>query len=98
MARYGFVARTLDRDDLTLIEGIDPRIEQQLRTYGIGTHARLAVTPIEELRKILDHDGTFKLANPGTWSRQAGLVVRGDWAELRRWQDLLIAGVETPKA
>ena len=98
MARHGFVARTLDRDDLTLVEGIDPRIEQQLRTYGIDTHARLAVTPIEELRKILDHDGTFKLANPGTWARQAALVVRGDWAELRRWQDVLIAGVEPPKA
>ncbi len=98
MARHGFVARTLDRDDLTLVEGIDPRVEQQLRTFGIDTHARLAVTPIEELRKILDHDGTFKLANPGTWPRQASLVVRNDWAELRRWQDTLIAGVEPPKA
>jgi chromosome segregation ATPase len=96
MARHGFVARTLDRDDLTLVEGIDPRIEQQLRTYGIDTHARLAVTPVEELRKVLDHDGTFKLANPGTWPRQAALVVRNDWAELRRWQDVLIAGVEPP--
>jgi chromosome segregation ATPase len=98
MARHGFVARTLDRDDLTLVEGIDPRIEQQLRTFGIDTHARLAVTPVEELRKILDHDGTFKLANPGTWPQQAALVVRNDWAELRRWQDTLIAGVEPPKA
>jgi predicted flap endonuclease-1-like 5' DNA nuclease len=98
MARHGFVARTLDRDDLTLVEGIGPQIEQQLRSYGIDTHARLAVTPVEELRKILDHDGTFKLANPGTWPRQAALVVRNDWAELRRWQDVLIAGVEPPKA
>ena len=97
MTRYGFVSRTRDRDDLTLVEGIGPKIEELLLAAGIDTHAKLAVCPVEEIRHVLDAAGpAFKIANPGTWPRQAGLIVRNDWAELRRWQDVLIAGVEPP--
>ena len=97
MTRYGFVSRTRDRDDLTLVEGIGPKIEELLMAAGIDTHAKLAVCPVEEIRHVLDAAGpAFKIANPGTWPRQAGLIVRNDWAELRRWQDVLIAGVEPP--
>ena len=99
MTRNGFVPRHRDRDDLTLIEGVGPKIEEVLVAAGIDTHAKLAVRPVEELRRILDAAGPqFNRSNPGTWSRQAALAVRGDWAELRRWQDELIAGVEIPKS
>lgn len=99
MTRYGFVSRTRDRDDLTLIEGIGPKIEEVLLAAGINTHAKLAVAGVDELRLLLDGAGpAFKIANPATWPRQAGLIVRNDWAELRRWQDVLIAGVEMPKS
>ena len=97
MTRYGFVPRVRDRDDLTLIEGIGPKIEEVLLAVHIDTFSKLAVTPVEELRQILDRSGgNFSMANPGTWPRQAALVVRGDWADLRRWQDELIGGVEMP--
>ncbi|MEQ1696242.1 MAG: hypothetical protein ABL901_10435 [Hyphomicrobiaceae bacterium] len=99
MTRYGFVSRTRDRDDLTLVEGIGPKIEEVLLAARIDTFAKLAVTPVDELRLLLDGAGpSFKIANPTTWPRQAGLIVRNDWAELRRWQDVLIAGVELPKS
>ena len=99
MTRNGFVPRSRDRDDLTLVEGVGPKIEEVLLAAGIDTHAKLAVTPVEELRRILDAAGPqFNRANPATWARQAALAVRSDWAELRRWQDELIAGVEIPKS
>jgi predicted flap endonuclease-1-like 5' DNA nuclease len=99
MTRYGFIPRHRDRDDLTLVEGIGPKIEDVLLAAGIDTHAKLAATPVEELRRVLDAAGPqFNRANPGTWPRQAMLAVNGDWAGLRRWQDELIAGVEVPKA
>lgn len=99
MTRYGFVSRTKDRDDLTLVEGIGPKIEELLLAAGVDSHAKLAVTPIEEIQVVLDKAGaSFRIANPATWARQAALIVRNDWAELRRWQDVLIAGVELPKS
>ena len=97
MTRYGFVARTRDRDDLTLVEGIGPKIEEILLAAHVDTYTKLAMTPVEEIRTLLDGAGAnFKVSNPGTWPRQAALIVRGDWAELRRWQDELIGGVEMP--
>ena len=97
MTRYGFVPRTRDRDDLTLVEGIGPKIEEVLVAARIDSFTKLAMTPVDDIRKVLEAAGpAFKVANPGTWARQASLVVRGDWAELRRWQDDLIGGVEMP--
>jgi chromosome segregation ATPase len=98
MTRYGFVSRTRDRDDLTLVEGIGPKIEELLLAARIDSHSKLAMSSVDELRSVLDAGGpAYKVANPGTWARQAALLVKGDFAELRRWQDELIAGVEMPK-
>jgi chromosome segregation ATPase len=98
MTRYGFVSRTRDRDDLTLVEGIGPKIEEVLIQARIDSHSKLAMSSVEDIERVLERAGPqFKIANPGTWPRQAAMIVRGDFAELRRWQDELIAGVEMPK-
>ncbi len=98
MTRYGFVSRTRDRDDLTLVEGIGPKIEEVLIQARVDSHSKLAMSSVEDIERILERAGPqFKIANPGTWPRQAAMIVRGDFAELRRWQDELIAGVEMPK-
>jgi chromosome segregation ATPase len=98
MTRHGFVSRTRDRDDLTLVEGIGPKIEEVLLQARVDSHSKLAMSSVEDIERILDRAGPqFKIANPGTWPRQAAMIVRGDFAELRRWQDELIAGVEMPK-
>jgi chromosome segregation ATPase len=98
MTRYGFVSRTRDRDDLTLVEGIGPKIEDVLIQARVDSHSKLAMSSVEDIARILERAGPqYKIANPGTWPRQAAMIVRGDFAELRRWQDELIAGVEMPK-
>jgi predicted flap endonuclease-1-like 5' DNA nuclease len=81
-------------DDLSIIEGIGPKIAQLLRRNGIDSFDALARAEVASLWAILDKGGPrFKLANPGTWPAQALYCVRGDWDGLKRWQDELYAGV-----
>jgi predicted flap endonuclease-1-like 5' DNA nuclease len=84
-------------DDIEAVEGIGPKIAELLKERGIGTFARLAATPTAELQKILDDAGPrFRLADPGTWSEQAALAARGDWAGFDRLRRELVAGVRAP--
>lgn len=82
-------------DDLTVIEGIGPRIAALLGENGVGTYEALARSNVETIWSILERGGPrFKLANnPGTWPEQAALCLRGDWDGLKKWQDELYAGL-----
>jgi hypothetical protein len=73
-------------DDLTLIDGIGPRIAGLLAESGIRTFADLAVTPVARLDEILKGAGPkfFRLADPVTWPDQALLAARGEWEAFER--------------
>lgn len=67
-------------DDLIVIEGIGPKINELLNAAGIRTFAQLAATSQERLQAILDGGGRrFSLADPGTWPQQAALARDGKW-------------------
>ena len=77
-------------EDLTLIEGIGPKINQILHEKGIHTFAELAETSPEFLSALLrEHriPGT-----PITWPEQARLAALGDWDGLKTLQQNLTAG------
>jgi predicted flap endonuclease-1-like 5' DNA nuclease len=81
-------------DDLTIIEGIGPKIDELFHASGVNSFAQLARMSAADMQSILDRGGPhFKLANPGTWARQALLASENRWAELKRLQDELIGGV-----
>ena len=81
-------------DDLTVIEGIGPKINELLINDGIKTFAQLAEAKIEVIQNILDKAGPrFALAKPGTWPKQALLAAENRWAELKTLQDNLKGGV-----
>jgi predicted flap endonuclease-1-like 5' DNA nuclease len=81
-------------DNLEIIEGIGPVIANLMRNNGVGTFAKLAGTTVAALQAILDKGGTrFRTANPATWAEQAALAAANRWADLRRLQDELDAGV-----
>ncbi len=80
------------QDDLTIIEGIGPKISEHLRRAGIFTFHQLAETPIERLNEILTAARLRHLANPGTWPEQARLAAAGDRAGLAKLQDSLKGG------
>ncbi len=84
-------------DDLTIIEGIGPKISGWLNEAGITTFAQLAATPPEKIEEILLNAG-HRIANPGTWPEQAALAAAGPWAELNIMQDNLHGGRRKQKS
>lgn len=78
-------------DDLTMIEGIGPRIAAALKEVGISTFAQLAVLDLDTLKKTL-RDADLNLADPTSWAEQSKLLVEGKMEELKALQDTLKAG------
>jgi len=78
-------------DDLTLIEGIGPKISGVLNSAGITTFNQLAATDTARLQEILDQN-ELRLADPQTWPEQAGLAAAGDKEGLEALQERLKGG------
>lgn len=72
----------LKPDDLTLLEGIGPKINRLLHEAGIRTFAQLAVSEVSELRAILDPAG-LQFIDPSSWAAQARLAAEGKFDELK---------------
>ena len=82
-------------DDLKLVEGIGPKIEELLHNAGISTFNDLAVAELDKLKEILEEAGSrYKMHDPTTWSKQAQLAADGKWDELKEWQESLKGGKE----
>ncbi|MFN8357008.1 MAG: hypothetical protein U0Y10_21320 [Spirosomataceae bacterium] len=80
-------------DDLKVVEGIGPKIEQLLHDAGILTFRHLAATSPDKLTEILRNAGPrFQIHDPTTWPQQAELAGNGKWDELKKWQDELKGG------
>lgn len=88
------LGRTIELDDLTVIEGIGASIEELCHGIGIRTWYDLSTTEVSLLRTMLNDAGArFKMHDPGTWPRQAELLTYGKWAEFRELSDALREGV-----
>ena len=82
-------------DDLTVIEGIGPKIEKMLNDELIYTWAELAAAPVDRLKGILRKGGDrYKMHDPTSWPDQAKLAAQGRWKELEELQDILQGGRE----
>jgi predicted flap endonuclease-1-like 5' DNA nuclease len=76
------------KDDLKLIEGIGPKIEELLNQADICTFEDLAATSVTRLRAILDAGGNrFQIHNPEPWVQQATLAAEGNWEGLKKEQN-----------
>jgi predicted flap endonuclease-1-like 5' DNA nuclease len=84
------------QDDIIIIEGIGPKIKELFAQNGVSTFSQVARMSVGEMSSILDKGGArFKMANPGSWAQQAKLAAENRWAELKKLQDDLYAGVES---
>jgi predicted flap endonuclease-1-like 5' DNA nuclease len=80
-------------NDLKVVEGIGPKIEGLLKADGINTWSELAAASLDRLKGILAEAGDrYRLADPETWAKQAGLAAEGKWDELKSYQDFLSGG------
>ena len=81
-------------DDLTMIEGIGPKIAEVLNANGIVNFAQLSQANPDVIKGYLEAaDGSFTMANPGTWPEQATLAAANDWDALKKLQDKLDGGL-----
>ena len=91
--KAGFTIK--NANDLTVVEGIGPKINELFNNAGIKTFVQLAAATVPQMRKILDDGGSrFRIANPSTWAQQAALAAENKWSELKTLQDKLSAGIK----
>ncbi|MEZ4854436.1 hypothetical protein [Flavobacterium sp.] len=87
--------KKINENDLKIVEGIGPKIEELFKTSGILSWKLLSETSVDRCQEILNKAGErFQMHNPGTWPRQAKLAYEGKWQELKDWQDVLDGGKE----
>lgn len=71
-------------DDLTVIEGIGPKVAELCAGIGITTWSDLAATEVSLLRTMLHDAGPrFRTHDPSSWPQQARLLSEGRWEEFR---------------
>ena len=92
---FAALGKKVKQDDLKIVEGIGPKIEELYHEAGIKTWKQLSETTVEKSQSILDAAGErFAIHNPSTWAKQAELAYQGKWNELKEWQDTLDGGKE----
>jgi predicted flap endonuclease-1-like 5' DNA nuclease len=78
-------------DDLTIIEGIGPKVSSVLNQAGIFNFKQLSETGISRLKDILEK-AKYPYMDPSTWAKQSQLAAEGKNEELKLFQAQLKAG------
>ena len=87
--------KKIKENDLKIVEGIGPKIEELYHAAGITTWQAMSETSVEKLQAVIDAAGErFSIHDAGTWAKQAELAYQGKWQELKDWQDQLDGGKE----
>jgi len=88
-------APTTGGDDLTVVEGIGPKIAELLNAAGITTFAQLADADDATVQQVLiDAGPRFNVHDATSWNEQAALARDGKMDELKELQDRLKGGKE----
>jgi cell division initiation protein len=88
-----------EENDLTVIEGIGPKIAELLKANNIFTYRELATTPVYRIKELLGYAGSnFAMHDPSTWTEQAILADSGKWDELDILKEKLIGGKEVEES
>lgn len=85
--------KTIKENDLTIVEGIGPKIQQLFHNNNIKTWKSLSNCSVAKCQTILEDAGeAYRIHNPGTWPKQARMAYEGEWEKLLKWQDELDGG------
>jgi predicted flap endonuclease-1-like 5' DNA nuclease len=80
-------------DNLTVIEGIGPKIAEILTASGIGTWQAVAASSPDAIKQILlAASSRYGVHNPSTWPEQAQLLSDQKWDEFKHFTEYLNAG------
>ncbi|WP_405294847.1 hypothetical protein [Algibacter sp. Ld11] len=85
--------KKIKENDLTVVEGIGPKIQGLFHDHDVKTWKALSECSLDKCQAVLDSGGErYKIHKPGTWPKQAQLAYEGKWKELLKWQDELDGG------
>jgi nucleotidyltransferase/DNA polymerase involved in DNA repair len=80
-------------DNLQIVEGVGPKIEELLKTHGVTSWKALSETSVDRLKEILLIGGErFQMHDPSSWPDQVSLALENRWNELDEYQQLLSGG------
>jgi large subunit ribosomal protein L27 len=79
-------------DDLTIVEGIGPKMAAALVAAGINTFARLAESSEDTIKAAIEQAGLRFAPSIPTWAKQAKFAAEGDIDGLKAYQDTLTGG------
>jgi len=83
------------KDDLKLIEGIGPKIEEVLNKANIFTFTDLQKSDRDTLKSLLNDAGSqYRMHEPETWPTQAKIANKREWNKLKEYQEHLTGGRE----
>jgi len=86
--------KRIKQDDLTVVEGIGPKIQELFHNHDVKTWLALSGCSVEKCKTVLNSGGSrFKMHNPKTWPKQASFAAEGKWEALKKWQDELDGGL-----
>ncbi|MDJ0769027.1 MAG: hypothetical protein QNJ12_09545 [Ilumatobacter sp.] len=92
-AAKSVLGKSVTLDDLTVVEGVGPKIQELCHGIGIRTWFDLSTTEASLLKTMLvDAGPRFQTHDPSTWPQQAGLLAEGRWAEFKALTDQLAGG------
>ena len=81
------------RDNLKVIEGIGPKIEELLNNAGIMTFGQLAQSDPARILDLLRQAGNkYLIHDPTSWPEQSALARDDKWEELKVLQERLDGG------
>lgn len=81
------IGRKVKQDDLTVVEGIGPKIEGLFHNFHIKTWKVLSEVSVTKCQEVLDSGGEqYKMHDPTSWPMQSRMAYEGKWRELARWQ------------
>jgi len=84
----------LKEDNLQVVEGIGPKMNEVLNNAGVATWKDLSSKSVTELRAVLNAANAkrYRIIDPSSWAEQAGLAASGDWEALINLQKNLDTG------
>lgn len=86
--------KKIKENDLTIIEGIGPKIQELFHNHDIKTWKALSECSVAKCQTILDSGGSrYKMHRPDTWPEQAKMAYHGKWNALLNWQQELHGGM-----
>lgn len=85
--------KKIKENDLKVVEGIGPKIQELFHSHGVNTWKLLSECSIEKCQEVLKSGGErYRIHKPNTWPKQALLAYKGEWSALLKWQDELDGG------